>query len=57
MKEHRNKAAIPFNRTNPSDFPKGDMVNQLTRQYNAARQALITKELAEILGGAEALKE
>lgn len=34
-----------------------DMVTQLTREYNRARQALITKEIAEILGGAEALKE
>ena len=34
-----------------------DMVNLLTRQYNRARQALITKEIAEIIGGAEALKE
>ena len=34
-----------------------DMVTDLTRQYNRARQALITKEIAEILGGAEALKE
>jgi F-type H+-transporting ATPase subunit gamma len=34
-----------------------EMVNLLTRQYNKARQALITKEIAEILGGAEALKE
>lgn len=34
-----------------------DMVTHLTRQYNRARQALITKEIAEILGGAEALKE
>jgi F-type H+-transporting ATPase subunit gamma len=34
-----------------------DMVNQLTRQYNKARQAQITKEIAEILGGSEALKE
>ena len=34
-----------------------DMVNLLTRQYNRARQALITKEIAEILGGSEALKE
>ena len=34
-----------------------DMVNLLTRQYNRARQALITKEIAEILGGAEALKD
>ncbi|MGH8991399.1 MAG: ATP synthase F1 subunit gamma [Acidimicrobiia bacterium] len=34
-----------------------EMVTLLTRQYNRARQALITKEIAEILGGAEALKE
>src|ERR671918_650377 len=33
-----------------------EMVNLLTRQYNRARQALITKEIAEIIGGAEALK-
>jgi F-type H+-transporting ATPase subunit gamma len=33
-----------------------EMVTNLTREYNKARQALITKELAEILGGAEALK-
>ena len=33
-----------------------EMVTTLTRKYNAARQALITKELAEIIGGAEALK-
>jgi len=34
-----------------------DMVTLLTRQYNTARQAQITKEIAEILGGVEALKE
>ena len=34
-----------------------DMVTHLTRQYNKARQAQITKEIAEILGGSEALKE
>lgn len=34
-----------------------DMVKDLTRRYNRARQAAITKEIAEILGGAEALKE
>lgn len=34
-----------------------DIVTDLTRQYNTARQALITKEIAEIIGGAEALKE
>lgn len=34
-----------------------DMVNDLTRQYNKARQAAITKEISEILGGSEALKK
>jgi len=34
----------------------GEMISSLTLQYNRARQAAITKELAEIVGGAEALK-
>jgi len=34
----------------------GEMVSRLTLQYNRARQASITKELLEIIGGAEALK-
>jgi len=33
-----------------------DMISRLTLQYNRARQAAITKELLEIIGGAEALK-
>jgi F-type H+-transporting ATPase subunit gamma len=33
-----------------------DMIDRLTLQYNRARQAAITKELMEIVGGAEALK-
>jgi len=33
----------------------GEMVNNLTLQYNKARQGQITKELLEIVGGAEAL--
>jgi F-type H+-transporting ATPase subunit gamma len=33
-----------------------DMIGSLTLQYNRARQAAITKELMEIIGGAEALK-
>jgi len=33
-----------------------DMIKSLTRQYNRARQAQITKEIAEVIGGAEALK-
>ena len=34
-----------------------DMIARLTLSYNRARQAAITKELMEIIGGAEALKE
>jgi F-type H+-transporting ATPase subunit gamma len=33
-----------------------EMIERLTLQYNRARQASITKELMEIVGGAEALK-
>lgn len=33
-----------------------DMIGSLTRAYNRARQEAITKELLEIVGGAEALK-
>jgi F-type H+-transporting ATPase subunit gamma len=34
----------------------GEMIDYLRRTYNRARQAQITQELAEIVGGAEALK-
>jgi F-type H+-transporting ATPase subunit gamma len=34
-----------------------DMIARLTLAYNRARQAAITKELMEIIGGAEALKD
>jgi F-type H+-transporting ATPase subunit gamma len=34
----------------------GDMIDTLTLEYNKARQAQITKELLEIVSGAEALK-
>ncbi|HYE79575.1 MAG TPA: ATP synthase F1 subunit gamma, partial [bacterium] len=34
----------------------GELIKSLTLQRNKARQAAITKELAEIVGGAEALK-
>jgi F-type H+-transporting ATPase subunit gamma len=33
-----------------------EMIKLITSQYNRARQAQITKEIAEVLGGAEALK-
>src|SRR5438552_2664618 len=33
-----------------------DMIDALTRSMNRARQATITKELMEVVGGAEALK-
>jgi F-type H+-transporting ATPase subunit gamma len=34
----------------------GDMIKYLTRRYNRARQSQITLELADIVGGSEALK-
>lgn len=34
----------------------GEMISKFTLDYNRARQASITKELLEIIGGAEALK-
>jgi F-type H+-transporting ATPase subunit gamma len=34
-----------------------EMIGKLTLQYNRARQAAITTELMEIIGGAEALRE
>lgn len=33
----------------------GDMINKLSLQYNRTRQAMITKELIEIISGAEAV--
>ena len=33
----------------------GDLIDQLNLQYNKARQASITQELSEIVGGAAAL--
>jgi F-type H+-transporting ATPase subunit gamma len=34
----------------------GEMIKNITRQYNRARQAQITKEIAEVIGGAAALE-
>jgi F-type H+-transporting ATPase subunit gamma len=34
----------------------GEMIDQLTLSFNKARQAAITRELSEIVGGADALK-
>jgi F-type H+-transporting ATPase subunit gamma len=33
-----------------------EMIKTITRHYNRARQAQITKEIAEVIGGAEALR-
>ena len=33
----------------------GDMINRLTLNYNRTRQAVITKEMIEIVSGAEAI--
>jgi F-type H+-transporting ATPase subunit gamma len=34
----------------------GDIIDDLTLEFNTARQAAITQEIAEIVGGAEAVK-
>ncbi len=34
----------------------GDMIKSLSSKYNRARQAQITKEISEVIGGAESLK-
>jgi F-type H+-transporting ATPase subunit gamma len=34
----------------------GDMIKYLTRRYNRARQTQITTELADIVGGANAVR-
>jgi F-type H+-transporting ATPase subunit gamma len=34
-----------------------EMIDKLTLKYNRARQATITTELMEIIGGADALRE
>jgi F-type H+-transporting ATPase subunit gamma len=34
----------------------GDLIKSISQQYNRARQAKITKEISELIGGAEALK-
>ena len=41
---------------NASDNAK-DIIDDLTLEYNTARQAAITQEIAEIVGGAEAVKQ
>ena len=33
-----------------------DMIRSLSNEYNRARQSQITKEIAEVIGGAESLK-
>ena len=34
----------------------GEIIRTLSSQYNRARQAQITKDIAEVIGGAESLK-
>ncbi|HOI54658.1 MAG TPA: ATP synthase F1 subunit gamma [Phycisphaerae bacterium] len=49
--EHGARMTSMENATNNAD----DMIADLTLQFNRARQAVITKEISEIVGGAEAL--
>jgi F-type H+-transporting ATPase subunit gamma len=50
--EHAGRMIAMENATNNA----GEMVDALTLEFNKARQAQITKELLDIVGGAEALK-
>ena len=50
--EHGARMSAMENATNNAS----DMIDSLTLQYNKARQASITKELMEIVGGVEAMK-
>jgi len=51
--EEASRMAAMENATKSAD----DMIKRLTLQYNKARQASITKELMDIVGGVEALKK
>ena len=50
--EHGARMTAMDNATNNAS----DMLDRLTLEFNRARQAAITTELMEIIGGAEALK-
>lgn len=40
---------------NNETYSAGDLIDELTIQYNRSRHAAITTELVEIISGAEAL--
>ncbi len=48
--------SLPVSGRSSSTHNAMEMINKLTLIYNKARQAAITKELIEIVSGAEALK-
>lgn len=50
--EHRARMVAMKNATDAAD----KLIKQLTRLYNRARQSQITNEIAELMGGVEALK-
>jgi F-type H+-transporting ATPase subunit gamma len=51
--EHASRMVAMSNATDNA----GEMIRQLILSFNKARQAAITKEISEIVGGAEALKK
>jgi len=53
VSEHAARMTAMDNATNNCK----EMITQLTLVYNKARQASITKELMDIVGGAEALRQ
>ena len=50
--EHGSRMMAMSNATSSAE----EMVDNLTLEYNKARQAQITKELLEVVSGAEALR-
>lgn len=51
--EHSSRMVAMKNATDNA----GDIIDDLTLEFNTARQAAITQEIAEIVGGAEAVKD
>ena len=57
VKEFAHKAGEKMSEIHPQDIVRdtGEMIKKQTTLYNRSRQAMITKELIEIISGAEAL--
>lgn len=57
LESHASEEAARMSSMENATKSADEMINNLTLQYNKARQNAITKELMDIVGGVEALKE